>query len=267
MSQDSAESDVISEKPTSILTRTWRYFPFKRYDPYMKIALNEVALASVNQSGTPIVWICGWDKNTVNVGLQQNINEVVNLKVAKQMDLTIVRRQIPGGALYLDRGGEISWAIIMPNELLPKDQSAIEHIYAEKLITALSTLGIESYFKPQNDIMTTLGKISHIEVRQERNATYISGTLIYAVDLSIVKEVLQPENDSTRQKRKSERYKPLTAISLETEKSRDETITALTESFLNKVTFKVDDWSNQEMTDAQTLAEKYSGEGWLRYKK
>ena len=252
------------EKNPSILTRTWRYIPFKKYDSYLKIALNEVALASVNTSGTPIVWLAGYEKNCISIGQQQHLAEVVNLSEAKRRDIVLVRRQTRGGALYLDKDGELSWAIILPNELLPKDAPDIPKFFAQRLSQALENLGIESYFKSPDDVMTTLGKISNMEIRRERYATYAGGTLIFTVNVEAVRTLLKPENDSTKEKHKSpEKFRPLTAISMETEHTKEETLQAVAEEFLNGITFKVDSWSSQELSDAQMLAQKYAGKEWL----
>jgi lipoate-protein ligase A len=255
-----------SESSPSILTRKWRYFPFKKYDPYLKIALNEVALASVSQSGTPIVWFIGWDRNCVSIGNQQKISDVVNLSEVKKRDLTIVRRQTNGGAMYLDRDGELSWALIAPNELLPKDNLDAIKFCADKVCTALQELGMDAYFKNPNDIFTTLGKISTIGIKRERYSTYIGGTLIFTANIDAFKSVLTPEGDLSKQKRSPEKFKPLTAISLETEKTKEETLKALSVAFLEGLEYKTDSWSEQELSDAQTLADRYRGEEWLRTK-
>jgi len=263
-SSDLESPEKSQEKSPSILNRTWRYIAFKKYDPFLKIALNEVALTSVSHSGSPIVWISGWERSCVNVGLQQKISDVVNTNEIKKQNLVVVRRQTSGGALFMDKDGELSWAVIVPNELLPKDGSDVLKFYAEKVAAALETLGIEAYFKTPNDILTTLGKISNVEVKKERNATYIGGTLLFTANVNAFRSVLQPENDLSKAKRSPEKYKPLTAISMETEKTKEETLQALSGAFLENITFKIDDWSKNEMSDAQTLAEKYGGENWLR---
>jgi len=80
-----------------------------------------------------------------------------------------------------------------------------------------------------------------------------------------VRALLQPENDKTKDKKVPEKFKPITSVSMEAEKTREETIQALAKSLLEGFTFKIDDWSKNELSDAQTLSEKYSSAEWLRY--
>ena len=139
----------------------WRFIPFEKYDPYVKTALNEVLIESVSKEQEGIFWLSGWNESCVNIGFGQNVLEVLDLKEIRKRNLKIVRRQGGGGAMYLDKNNEISWAMIFPEyHLKTKNPGLIYEMVCAMVVKTLKDLGIKSRHRPINDVVTEKGKIS-----------------------------------------------------------------------------------------------------------
>jgi len=144
---------------------TWRFIPFQRYDPYIKTALNDVGISSVQGSGDPIIWLAGWGRDCINVGYTQSVPEQVDVDAADEQDVSIVRRQGAGGTTYLTRDGEITWGLIAPEEQFPDDLNAIYEQTCSTIADALARLGIDARYEPTNDVVTDNGKLSGATAR------------------------------------------------------------------------------------------------------
>jgi lipoate-protein ligase A len=240
----------------------WRFIPFKYYNPFLKIALNEVAM----QSKEPIVWLAGWKPGCVNIGYGQHIKEVVNLPEAKKRRLLVVRRQGGGGAMLLSKDGEISWSVVAPEKFFPKNPNKIYERVCARIVSALKDLGINARHKPINDVICDEGKLSGATIKKDAGVVYVGGTLLYSVNEKLMRAVLRPERDHIKREKKPEMFKQVTSVSLLCEASFNETIAALKHNLLKGVDFAEGKWSSEELLRAKLLAKKYQGKEWLYQK-
>jgi len=242
----------------------WRFIPFKHYNPFLKIALNEIAITSAKNS--PIVWLAGWKPSCINIGYGQHIQEVVNLPEAKRRKLLVVRRQGGGGAMLLSRDGEISWSIVAPEKFFPKNPNKIYERVCARIVSALKDLGIKAWHKPINDVICAEGKLSGVTIKKEAGVVYIGGTLLYSVDEELVRSVLRPERDHIKREKTPEIFKQVTSVSNLCKASFDETIAVLKDNLLKGVDFDEGKWSSEELLRAKLLAKKYQSKEWLYQK-
>ncbi len=240
----------------------YRFIPFRRYDPFLKTALNEVALNSV-KNGKPIVWLSGWSKDCVNIGYGQRFEDVLNLPEIRRRKLSIVRRQGGGGAMYLSKDGEISWAVIAPENCFPESVNEIYKRVCARIIAALKQLGISAKHKPVNDVVTKKGKISGATIKKDKGIVYVGGTLLFKVNQKLLRELLRPERDTLKRRSVSEKKKRVTSVSLESKAFFGETVDALKQNLLKGVNFVEDNWSKKELARAKVLAAKYRSKEWV----
>ena len=239
----------------------WRFIPYKKYDPYVKTALNQVAIESVKKTRQPLIWLAGWSKNCLNVGYRQKISKVINVEEAKKQKLPIVRRQGGGGAMYLSKDGEITWNLIAPAHYFPKNPNKVYELVCGKIVDALKELGILAKHKPINDVVTEKGKISGATIKTDQYTTYIAGTLLYTEDQKQMLKLLRPEKDTI--KGKPEKDRKISAISQESNASFKEVIAMLKRNLLKGLDYKEEHWRVHELTKAQELAKKYQSKAWL----
>jgi lipoate-protein ligase A len=245
----------------------WRVIPFRYYEPFEKISFNEISLGFVQKTKQPLFWISGWNINCINLGVGQNYEKILNLENIQKDNVKIVRRQGGGGATYLSKEGEISWAMIYHDENF--NVSNLEKIYEKNLqflISSLKYIGIDSNYKAINDIVTEKGKISGSTLKHEEGVTYFAGTLLYSIDKYKVKQYLMPERDNYKPSL-PEKDKQLSSILDFIQYSFTEIVEKIQEEFLKEKKFELLDWTEEEFNEMKLLVSKYSSDSWVKYGK
>ena len=241
-----------------------RFIPFERYDPYEKIALNDILLDSVRNTNNPIIWLAGWDKTCINIGFGQKI-DVVNTTLAKRHNIPIVRRQGGGGATVLTPYGEITWGIIAPSDFFPSSIDETYKFICQKIIDSLNQFGINSTYKPINDVVTEQGKISGSTLKKTGGVVYAAGTLLYEVDKSLMNELLFPEKDYLK-KSVPEKNKAVVGIKnilSQSSPSFDEVIDTLKKTLLNSEEYVEKPILSSERELAKKGAKKFRKVDWI----
>lgn len=241
----------------------WRFVPFQYYDPYVKTALNDVAISSVQGGGTPVVWLAGWDRDCINVGYTQTVAAEVDVEQVEQADVPIVRRQGAGGTTYLTRDGEITWGMVVPDDVFPDDLNAIYEQVCGTVVDAVARLGIDARYEPINDVVTDSGKISGATARKANGVVYVGGTLLYTVDPEKMFTFLTPDNDKLTDKQIDDFRDRVSAVTQESNATLDETRDALQQTFLDGKKYDESSWTEREMHNAKSLADKYRSNAWI----
>ncbi len=241
----------------------WRFIPFQRYDPYVKTALNDVAISSVQGRGDPIIWLAGWDRDCINVGYTQTVAEEVDIEKAEQADVPIVRRQGAGGTTYLTRDGEITWGMIAPDEQFPDDLNVIYEQTCGTVADAVARIGIDAQYEPINDVVTDSGKISGATARTSSGVVYVGGTLLHRVDPEKMFTFLTPGEDKVADKQIDDFKDRVSSVTQESDASFDNARDALKQAFLEEKKFDTSSWTEDEMHSAKNLAEKYRSDTWI----
>lgn len=242
---------------------TWRFIPFRRYDPYIKTALNDVGISRVQGAGDPIIWLAGWDRDCINVGYTQTVDDRVDVEKAEAEKIPIVRRQGAGGSMYLTRDGELTWGMIAPEEGFPDDLNDIYETTCTLVADALGRLGIDARHEPVNDVVTDNGKLSGATARTAHGVVYVGGTLLYTVDPETMFTYLTPGDDKLQDKAIDAFKDRVSAVAQETDASFDDTRQALKDTFLDGKTVNEQVWTDDELEQAEQLAEKYRSDAWI----
>lgn len=241
----------------------WRYFPFKYYDIYERIALNDVVLDYVSETKYGVISFTGWDTNCVNIGYSQKIKDVVNLEKCEEKNIKLVRRKSSGGVTFLSKF-DLCWGITVPEDYFKgKDLQEIYQYATSKVILALKEMGIESWHKPINDVMTKKGKISGSALRKDKGVIQIHGTLLFDVDKTLLNEILKPENDHQKTDKIKEEDKKVISISEFTKMSFDECKEVLATEFLKDLDYETKPFTNEELELAKEKAIPIQSNDWI----
>lgn len=241
----------------------WRYFPFKYYDIYERIALNDVVLDYVKNTSNGVISFTGWDKDCVNVGYSQRIRDVLDVEKCLKNNIAILRRKSSGGVTFLSRH-DLSWGITVPENFFEgKNLQEIYQYATSKIIDALKEIGITSWHKPINDIMTEKGKISGSAIRKDSGVIQLHGTLLFDVDKTILNDLLKPENDHQKQEKILEKDKQVTSISDLSSVSFDELKKHLEKSFLKGLDYLEQPFTKEEIFMAQEKKDFLQSDDWL----
>jgi len=130
----------------------WRVIDYAENDAFMNMAIDEAVSETVSAGGPPAIRFYGWKPDAVSIGYFQRIDDVVDLPRCGADGVSVVRRRTGGGAVFHDGYGEITYSVIGPENIFPKDILASYRLICGWVSDSLSLLGIESGFKPINDI-------------------------------------------------------------------------------------------------------------------
>ncbi len=133
---------------------------------------------------------------TVSIGRYQKIEDVVNVEYCRERGIDIIRRMSGGGTIYTDSNClEYSVIVNQGYPEIPMDLEGSFKVICTGIITALKKLGIDSYYKPVNDVLVLGRKISGSAQRRKR-VLLQHGTLLLESDLEAMSKAIKVEGNS-----------------------------------------------------------------------
>lgn len=139
------------------------------------------------------------DAPYVCVGFHQEVAKEIDVDYCRANGIPIARREIGGGAVYLDHG-QIFWHVIFQREHLPL---SIEDLYAKVLrgpVDAHNEMGIAAYHRPVNDIQVAGKKIGGTGAATIGGALVVAGSLIMDFNYELMARVLKVPSEKFRDK-------------------------------------------------------------------
>ncbi len=243
----------------------WRVIEFTRNTGYMNMAIDEAICEAISSSTSPpTIRFYGWDPNCISIGYFQSIEKEVNLKRSQELGVDVVRRRTGGGAVYHDREGEITYSLIAPESIFPKDILQSYRFICAPIIDSLLKLGLNAEFKPINDIIVSGKKVSG-NAQTRRNGVLLQhGTVLFSVDVDRMFEVLSVSDEKIRDKLIKSVKDRVTSVSLENPPlSKDMLYRALLNAFIKDKEFSFDSLSDWEISRSNHLCQtKYSTKEW-----
>jgi lipoate-protein ligase A len=135
----------------------------------------------------------------VCVGFHQEVEKEVDIAYCQEYGLPITRRQVGGGAVYLDKE-QLFWHIIVHRSRAPY---RIEDVYARYLagpVNALRAMGIPAQHRPVNDIQVEGRKIGGTGAATIGEAIVVVGSLIFDFNYELMARVLKVPSEKFRDK-------------------------------------------------------------------
>ena len=161
----------------------------------------------------------------VCVGYHQDIDAEVDRDYCRSHDLPVYKREVGGGAVYLDQNQVFVQWIFNP-EHLPADLPGQFDLYTRPLVETYQSLGIDAYLRPINDIHVGGKKIGGTGAAQIGNARVLVGSLMFDFDKETMSEVLKVSSEKMRDKvfQSLKDYMTTMREELGTAPDRDETV-------------------------------------------
>ncbi len=170
----------------------------------MQFYLNHSQDAARNLALEELLWRSGCDAfvlwqnaPSVIVGRHQNTLQEVNSALARERGIAVVRRMTGGGAVYHDLGNINFTLTISARPWTPELAAEC----TAPLLQALHRLGLtECRASGRNDILCGGVKVSGCARSVQKNRMLFHGTLLYDADLSVLSDVLTPDEEKVRSK-------------------------------------------------------------------
>ncbi len=184
--------------------------------------LGEEALCLVSPSSP---YVC--------IGFHQDVEQEVDLEFCRQNQIPVFRREVGGGAVYLD-GNQLFFQMILhrDNPMAPKRIDAFYKKFLEPIINVHKRIGLNVQYKPVNDLVIENRKISGTGAAEIGEAIVFVGNLILDFDYEMMSKVLKIPDEKFRDKVKKTIEENLSTIQRELQPSDFE---QLDESGLNKM--------------------------------
>ncbi len=155
--------------------------------------------SAMNGASEPTVTLVHPSKPYICIGYHQELEKEVDVAYCRENGLPITRRQVGGGAVYLDEN-QLFWHLIVPRSQAPY---RIEDIYTRYLagpVNALRRMGIPAVHRPVNDIQVEGRKIGGTGAATIGDAVVIVGSLIFDFNYELMARVLKVPSEKFRDK-------------------------------------------------------------------
>ncbi len=139
------------------------------------------------------------DQPYVCIGYHQELAQEVDLAYCREHGLPVYRREVGGGAVYLDAGQLfVQWVFHRP--ALPTSLEARFELYIRPLVETYQALGVAAYHRPVNDIHVASKKIGGTGAAQMGQAEVLVGSLMFTFDKATMARVLKVSSEKMRDK-------------------------------------------------------------------
>ena len=137
----------------------------------------------------------------VCIGYHQDLDQEVDLEFCRAHDIPIFRREVGGGAVFLD-GSQLFFHLILKrdNPIVPKRIDAFYQKFLKPVIDVHHRIGIPAQFKPVNDLVVQNRKISGTGAGEIGDCIVFVGNLILDFDYETMARVLKIPDEKFRDK-------------------------------------------------------------------
>jgi lipoate-protein ligase A len=137
----------------------------------------------------------------VCIGYFQDVEQEVELDLCREKGIPVFRREVGGGAVFLD-GEQLFYQLILhkDNPLVPAGWEAFYRCFLEAPIGAYRALGIPAEYRPVNDIVANGRKVSGNGAARIGDYYILVGNLIVDFDYEMMARVLKVPDEKFRDK-------------------------------------------------------------------
>ena len=159
----------------------------------------------------------------VCIGFHQDVVQEVDLEFCRANDIPVFRREVGGGAVFLD-GNQLFFQLILhrDNPIAPKRIDVFYKKFLQPVIEVHQRIGIAAEYKPINDLIVEARKISGTGAAEIGDSIVFVGNLILDFDYEIMSRVLKIPDEKFRDKVKKTIEENLSTIRRELGKQKYE---------------------------------------------
>jgi len=244
-----------------------RFIPLIVARPEVQMAIDEAIMRARIEGKVPdTVRLYTFSPSSVTIGRFQSVIHDVNLEEARRLGIPVVRRITGGGAVFHDEFGEITYSVVVGEDLHPalKNVESSYRYLAGPLVDALKGPGLEADFAGLNDIVANGKKISGSAQTRRKGVILQHGTFMYATRVDVLGKVLRVSKAKLADKGVSSIWERVTTLEREGIKlNRWEAYELLKESFFSTFELEEGELTDYELELAEELIEKrYGNKEW-----
>ncbi len=135
----------------------------------------------------------------VCIGFHQELEKEVDVEYCRAHGLPIARREVGGGAVYLDKN-QVFAQWVFHGDALPRNVGERFALYVRPLVQTYYALGIPANYRPINDVHVQGRKIGGTGAAQIGMAQVVVGSLMFDFDFETMSRVLKVSSEKMRDK-------------------------------------------------------------------
>lgn len=233
-------------------------------DAFLAMGIDEAISESVAAGGPPTMRFWRWNPSAVSVGYFQCILDEVDVDLCKQSGVDVVRRRTGGGAVYHDYNGEITYSVIAPENIFPRNIIESYKMICGWIISGLNNLGVSAEFKPINDIVVGGKKISGNAQTRRGGVLLQHGTILYDLDIKTMFSLLKVSKEKISDKFIQVVEERVTSLKKHGTTDMGKIYNALLSGFTGGKEWSYGELTDSELKRAQELAhDRYKSDGWI----
>jgi lipoate---protein ligase len=202
----------------------------------------------------------------VCIGFHQDVEREVDIAYCAEHGLPVLRREVGGGAVYLD-GGQVFLQWVFHERSLPSDLEAQFELYVRPLVQTYRAFEIPAELRPVNDVHVAGKKIGGTGAAQIGIARVLVGSLMFDFDKRTMARVLKVPSEKMRDKIFAglEEYMTTMREQLPELPPREEVLAVYLERCAETLGAEIapGEWTAEEETEALRLDERFLSRDWL----
>ncbi len=153
----------------------------------------------------------------VCIGYHQDAQQEIDLEFTRQNNIPVIRREVGGGAVYLD-GQQLFFQLILRRNQpgVPANIADFYKKFLQPVINTFRQFGVPAEYKPVNDIVTNGRKISGTGAAQVDEMLILVGNFIQDFNYEMMSKCLRVPDEKFRDKVHKTMYENLTTFLRET---------------------------------------------------
>lgn len=205
----------------------------------------------------------------VCIGYHQDLEKEVDTAYCAEVGLPVYRREVGGGAVYLDHN-QLFAQWVFRRTSLPAELEARFARYIRPLVATYQQLGVAAYLRPINDIQVAGRKIGGTGAMAAGEAEVLVGSLMFDFNSELMARVLKVSSEKMRDKVFQSLQEYMTTLARELGAPPDRA--AVTAIYLERcaaelgATIVPGALSAREEALARELDDRFAGDEW-RYQK
>jgi lipoate-protein ligase A len=211
------------------------------------------------------------DSPYVCIGYHQDLAQEVDVAYCEIHSIPLFRREVGGGAVYLD-SGQLFYQLIIRSDspLVPSGKEAFYRKFLEPVAETYRAIGIPAKYRPVNDVITEDGrKISGTGAAEIEGHLVLVGNLIIDFNYEMMARILKVPDEKYRDKVYKTMEENLTTIERELGMvpPRSELERLLVTNFKKVLGPLEEDTLDEQVRQmVTTLAKEFQTEEWLNKK-
>lgn len=135
----------------------------------------------------------------VCIGYHQELEKEVDVDFCREGNLPVYRREVGGGAVYLDKN-QVFTQWVFQRGHLPFDLEKRFDLYIRPLVETYQSLGINATWRPVNDVHVAGKKIGGTGAAQMGESDVVVGSLMFDFNFDLMARVLKVPSEKMRDK-------------------------------------------------------------------